>query len=170
MSQIEAINEVISAKGLRPLGNRLRLTYTDDEYNVRLLLFQERSDAARYYQAFVAFAENSPPPFPIEILFVHIHTIYDQPYGLAFPYERTDTRPEYAAWLREAILAGNEVLHNYRPTDHSYQMLHRYVRMLFDWTILVPKDFDMMSPAAQAILTDPPDGGFPPLRIGSKKS
>ncbi len=165
MSRIDDINEVISAKGLRPLGNRLRLTRTDDEYNVRLFLFDDRSDAERYYRAFVSFAERTPPPFPIEIMLVRIHTIYDQPYGLVFPYERTDTRPEYTAWFREANLTCNEVLRNFQPTDHSYQMLHRYVKELFDWTILVPKDFDLASPAAQAILSDPPEGGFTLLQV-----
>jgi hypothetical protein len=159
------IQSRISEKGLRPLGNRQRLTHADDSYNVRLLLFDRQADAATYFKALCAYAQENPPPFALEILLVRIHTIYSQPFGLVMPYERTDSRPAYVAWHREAVLTCNETLRNYQATDHSYADLPRYVKDLFDWTILLPAGFDPDSAAGQAILSDPPDGGFPPLEV-----
>lgn len=161
----QEIQRIIADEGLRPLGNKQRLTHTDDQYNVRLFLFGDKSDAETYYQMFIDYAEIFPPPFPIEIMFVRIHTIYDEPFGLVFPYERTDTRPEYAEWFRETILTCNEGLRNYRATDHSYEKLNQYVNELFDWTILVPELFDLNSEEAQAIFNDPPGGGYTTLTV-----
>jgi hypothetical protein len=159
------IKSKIIAKGLRPLGNKQRLTKTDDDYNVRLFLFENQADAATYFKTLNAYAQGNPPPFALEILLVRIHTIYPQPFGLVMPYERTDTRPEYIAWYREAILTCNETLRNYQATDHSYKMLPGYVKELFDWTILVPAGFDSNSAAGQAILSDSADNSFPPLNV-----
>jgi hypothetical protein len=161
------IQEIIATKGLRPLGNKQRLTHTDDEYNVRLFLFANKSDAEIYYQEFISYADKNPPPFPIEIMFVRIHTIYNEPFGLIFPYERTDTRPEYVAWFRDANLTCNERLRNFQPTDYSYKMLSRYVKELFNWTILVPGSYDLNSAKAEKIFTDPPGGGFTALKINT---
>jgi hypothetical protein len=112
-----------------------------------------------------AYAQKTPPPFALEILLVRIHTIYSQPFGLVMPYERTDTRPEYLAWYREAILDCNETLRNYQAADHGYANLPRYVKELFDWTILVPAGFDPESAAGKAILSDTPENCFPPLNV-----
>jgi hypothetical protein len=159
------IKSEISAKGLRPLGNKGRLTQTDNNYNVRLFLFSSQADAATYFKTVSAYAQKNPPPFALEILFVRIHTIYSQPFGLVMPYERTDARPAYVAWYREAILTCNETLRNYQAADHSYEMLPNYVKELFDWTILVPAGFDPNSVAGQAILSDSPNNSFPPLNV-----
>ncbi len=79
------IQKLISEKGLRPLGNKRRLTQTDDEYNVRLFLFAAKRDSEKYYNEFIDYAEENPPPFCIEIMHVRIHTIFDEPFGLVFP-------------------------------------------------------------------------------------
>jgi hypothetical protein len=159
------MKSLIAEKKLRPLGNKQRLTQTDNDYSVRLFLFASQADATTYFKTLCAYAQKNPPPFALEILLVRIHTIYPQPYGLVLPYERTDTRPEYLPWYREAILTCNETLRNYQAADHSYAMLPQYVKELFDWTILVPAGFDPDAAAGQAILSDPPDGGFPPLKV-----
>lgn len=159
------IKSIIAEKKLRPLGNKQRLTQTEDNYNVRLFLFDSQADTATYFKTLSAYAQVTPPPCALEILFVRIHTIYPQPFGLVMPYERTDTRPEYVAWHREAILTCNETLRNYQAADHSYAMLPNYVKELFDWTILVPAGFDPASAAGLTILSDPADNGFPPLKV-----
>jgi len=159
-SMYKRIQELISEKGLRPLGNKKRLTQTDDQYNVRLFLFAGKNDSETYYKEFINYAEKNPPPFCIEIMHVRIHTIYKEPFGLVFPYERTDTRPEYAAWFREANLTCNEVLRNFQAADHSYGMLNQYIREFFDWTILVPADFDPNSEKFKDTFSDPENGGY----------
>jgi hypothetical protein len=161
----KTIKEIIASKGLRPLGNKKRLTQTDNEYDVRLFLFADKHDSEIYYKAFIDYAEKNPPPFCIEIMHVRIHTIYDEPFGLVFPYERTDTRPEYVEWFREASLTCNEVLRNFQAADHSYEMLNQYVKELFDWTILTPATFDFNSPEAADIFSDSSDSGFTPLKV-----
>ncbi|MDY6857468.1 MAG: hypothetical protein SWO11_22745 [Thermodesulfobacteriota bacterium] len=147
------------------MGNKKRLTQTDNYYNVRLFLFADKNDSETYYEEFIGYTKTNPPPFCIEIMHVRIHTIYDEPFGLVFPYERTDTRPEYAEWFREANLTCNEVLRNFQPADHSYEMLNQYVKELFDWTILTPVSFDFDSPEANDIFSDPPGNGFIPLKV-----
>ena len=159
------IKEIITSKGLRPLGNRKRLTHTDDQYNVRLFLFADKKDSEKYYRAFINYAEKNPPPFCIEIMHVNIQTIHDESFGLVFPYERTDTRPEYVEWFREASLTCNEILHNFQPADHCYEMLNRYVKELFDWTILAPATLDLNSPEVADIFNDSSNDGFTPLKV-----
>jgi len=159
------IKSKIAEKKLRPLGNKERLTHTTDNYSVRLFLFDSQADATTYFKTLSAYAQENPPPFALEILLVRIQTIYPQQFGLVMPYERTDTRPEYLAWYREAILTCNETLRNYQATDNGYANLPRYVKELFDWTILVPAGFDSNSVAGQAILSDSPENSFPPLNV-----
>ncbi len=161
----KTIRSIIDSKGLRPLGNKKRLTQTDDQYDVRLFLFSNKHDSEKYYRTFIDYAENNPPPFCIEIMHVRIHTIHAEPFGLIFPYERTDTRPKYVEWFREATLTCNEVLRNFQPADHCYGMLNEYVKELFDWTILIPDSIDLNSPEANDIFSDPPDNGFTPLKV-----
>ncbi|MDP8268046.1 MAG: hypothetical protein P9L97_04895 [Candidatus Tenebribacter davisii] len=159
------IKEIIVSKGLCPLGNKKRLTQTDNEYDVRLFLFAHKDDSEEYYRAFIDYAEKNPPPFCIEIMHARIHTIHDEPFGLFFPYERTDTRPEYVEWFREANLTCNEVLCNFQAVDHCYEMLNKYVKELFDWTILTPTTLDFNSPEAADIFSDSSDSGFTPLKV-----
>jgi ankyrin repeat protein len=159
-SMHKIVQELISEKGLRPLGNKKRLTQTDDEYNVRLFLFADKNDSETYYKEFINYSEKNPPPFCIEIMHAKIHTIYEEPFGLVFPYEVTDTRPEYAAWFREATLACNEVLCNFQATDHNYEKLNQYIKEFFDWTILVPANFDPNSKKFKDIFSDPENGGY----------
>jgi hypothetical protein len=161
----EKVKEIILSKGLRPLGNRKRLTQTDNSYNVRLFLFADKQDSITYYNTFIDYAGKNPPPFCIEIMHVRIHTIYDEPFGLVFPYERTDSRPEYAGWFREANLTCNETLSNFQAADHSYEMLSQNVKELFDWTILTSASIDFDSMEANDIFSDPPDNGYAPLRM-----
>ena len=159
------IKSIIAEKKLRPLGNKERLTHTAEDYSVRLFLFDSQADATIYFKTLSAYAEKDPPPFAIEILLVRIHTIYSQPFGIVMPYERTDTRPEYLPWYREAILTCNETLRNYQAADHGYANLPRYVKELFDWTILLPAGFDLNTSAGQSVLSDSPDNCFPTLNV-----
>jgi len=159
------VKEIIKSKSLRPLGNKSRLTQTDSTYNVRLFLFADKRDSQTYYNTFIDYAGKAPPPFCIEIMHVNINTIFDEPFGLVFPYERTDTRPEYALWFREANLTCNETLRNFQAADHSYRMLSQNVRELYDWTILTSPSFDFNSPEADDIFSDPPDSGYAPLKV-----
>ncbi len=160
-----AIKEIIASKGLRPLGNKKRLTQTDNQYDIRPFLFSDKHDSEKYYREFIDYAEKNPPPFCIEIMHVRIHTIHEEPFGLVFPYERTDERPEYVAWFREANLTCNEVLRNFQAADHCYEMLNRYVKELFDWTILTPAALDLNSLEAADIFCDSSDCGFTPLKV-----
>ncbi len=120
------------------MGNKKWLTQTDNQYNIRLFLFFDKYDSETYFNEFINYSKNNPPPFCFEIMHVRIHTIYEEPFGLAFPYERTDTRHEYVEWFCEANLTCNEVLRNFQAADHSYETLNQYVKKLFNWTILTP--------------------------------
>lgn len=163
ISQIK-IHSLIKKRGLRPLGNRYRLSHSNDTYNVRLFLFDSDTDAEIYYKEFIAYSEKNPPPNAIEIMFVQIKTIYRQPFGLTFPNESTDCRPAYREWFMQAIGTCNEKLRNFQSTDHSYDKLCEYVTDFFDWTILLPASFDIRSPDAKRIFADPPGEGFKPLK------
>lgn len=162
MSNQQTIQEKILEKGLRPFGNKLRLAQTDDQYNVRLFLFADQADAKLYYNTFITYAEQNPPPFPFELILARIHTIFEEPFGLIFPNEMAENRTQYAGWFRDATLTCNETLRNFQSTDHNYGMLGRYVKELFNWTILIPASFDPDSPEGEKIFSDPPDGGYPP--------
>lgn len=61
------IKDLIIKRGLRPLGNKKRLTHTteEDDYDVRLLLFRDKASAETYYDQFISYAKNNPPPFVI---------------------------------------------------------------------------------------------------------
>jgi len=156
----EEIQKIISEKGLHPLGNKLRLTKTDDQYNTWLLLFLDKDDAERYYNYFISHSLENPPPNAFEIMIVNIHTIYDKPYGIVMPYEQTEIRSEFKEWLAGTTQECNEKLMNYQPTDFSYEMLNKYVRELYKWTIIVPAGFGVETEEAKEILSDHPQNGY----------
>lgn len=155
--------------GLRPLGNRERLTHTDNQYDARIFLFSDKEACMFYYDLFVLNTLSFPPPFCVEVMVVKIHTIYEEPYGFIFPHGGTDTRPDYQNWIRELTLKCNEADKQYQPFTHSYEQLHQYVKKVYQWEILTPDPFDYASTEAQKILSDPPDGGYPALN-GEKHS
>ena len=148
--------------GLRPLGNRERLTHTDNQYDARMFLFSDKEACISYYDLFIINTHIVPPPFCVEVMVVKIDTIYEEPYGFIFPHGGTDTRPEYQHWIRELILKCNEADKQYQPFTHSYEQLHKYVKQVYQWEILTPEPFDYASMEAQ--LSDPPHGGYPALK------
>jgi ankyrin repeat protein len=158
-----AMRQCIARQGLRPLGNRARLAQTEEQYDVRLCLFSQRERAARYLQALEAHAAGSPPPAAFEVSLVRIHTIWPQPFGLVLPSEASDARPALATWLLDALRKCNDTLRLEQSTDHSYAELHKYVKEVFDWTILVPAAFDFSATPPPEWLTDPPGAGWPAL-------
>jgi hypothetical protein len=156
-------------RGLRPLGNKKRLTHTTDEvshgYDVRLLLFRDKGSAEKYYDLFTGYARNNPPPFLIEIMLLFIpRSIFAEKYAVAIPHEKTDTRPRYNEWAMDAIRSCNN-MPSIPRTDHQYKLLHRCVDVVSKWDILVPKDFSETSSEAKELLSDDPNEGFPPLKV-----
>ena len=155
-------------QGLRPLGNKKRLTHTADQdsYDVTLLLFRDKESAEKYYELFTDYTRNNPSPFLIEVMLLFIpKTIYSEKYAVTIPSEGTDTRPEYNRWAMNAIRSCNDTLRIHRSTDHKYKELHRYVDIVYKWNILVPKTFSKTSSEAEEILRDSPNEGFPPLKV-----
>jgi hypothetical protein len=157
-------------QGLRPLGNRQRLTQIDEEksygYDVRLLLFRDKDSAERYYNAFLDQARKNPPPFVIEIMLLFIpETIFAEKYAIVIPNEKTDTRPAYQEWALATIRSCNSTLRLHNSTDHKYKELYRYVDVVYQWEILVPKGFSRTSKEAQELLRDDPDNGLPALKV-----
>jgi ankyrin repeat protein len=157
-------------RGLRPLGNRNRLTQTTPEvshgYDVRLLLFRDRGSAEKYYDLFVDHARVDPPPFLIEVMLLFIpETIFAEKYAVVIPNEQADTRPGYNQWAMDAIRSCNDTLRIHTSTDHMYKELHKYVDVVYKWRILVPKNFSRSSNEAKELLRDAQDEGFPPLKV-----
>ncbi|MBN2117356.1 MAG: hypothetical protein JW730_12330 [Anaerolineales bacterium] len=157
-------------RGLRPLGNRKRLTQTDEEksygYDVRLLLFRDKDSAERYYHAFLDHARKNPPPFVIEIMLLFIpRTIFAEKYAVVIPNEETEIRPAYQDWALTAIRSCNSMIRLHNSTDHKYMELHKYVDVVYQWEILVPRNFSTASTEGQELLRDDPDGGLPALKV-----
>lgn len=159
------IQTIIAEKQLRPFGNRKRLCHTDNQYDVRLFLFEDLNHARLYFDEFVEYALLNPPPYCFEILLAKIYTIYDEPFGIVFPNELTDSRDEYSSWFREATLTCNDVLRNYQPADHSYGMLGQYIKELYEWTILPTSEIDEAPMDSYPCFEDGQDeaGRYPPL-------
>lgn len=160
--------------GLRPLGNRKRLTQTNEEksfgYDVRLLLFRDKNSAERYYCSFLDHAKKNPPPFLIEIMLLHIpKTISAEKYAVVIPNEQTDIRPAYQEWALNAIRSCNDTLRIHGSTDHKYKELHNYVEVVYEWEILAPKDFPRSSEEARELLRDAPGEGLPALKLLGQK-
>lgn len=156
--------------GLRPLGNKKRLTYTTDEVSygidVGLLLFYNREKAERYYDLFTGYAKKNPPPYLIEVMFLFIPGIPSaEKYGVVIPYETVDLRPEYKQWAINAMRSCNESIRVDQHRDHSYKLLHKVVDVVYKWDILVPRDFSENSIDAKELLHDDANEGFPPLRV-----
>ncbi len=154
--------------GLRPLGNKKRLTQAGGEnsYDVRLILFRDRTSAEEYYDLLIGHARRTPPPFVIEMLLVFMPvSIFAEKYAAAIPNENSETRPGYEAWARDAMRTCNDTLRMHSSTDHKYKDLHRYVEVVYKWDILVPKGFSATSSAAKELLCDDPNEAFPPLKV-----
>ena len=157
-------------KGLRPLGNKKRLTHTTDEvnfgYDVRLLLFRDKESAEKYYDLFDSYAANNPPPYLIEVMLFFIpRNIFAEKYAVVIPNENSDIRTGYKEWAKNAIWACNDTLKVHRPTDHKYGEIYRYIDVIYKWDILVPKNFSETSSAAKELLRDDPNNGFPSPKL-----
>jgi parallel beta-helix repeat protein len=152
--------------GLRPLGNKGRLTHTpgEDDYNVRLLLFQDRPSAEKYYQLLTSYARSTPPPYLIEIMAAYIpKTIFAEKYAVVIPNENSDTRPGYQDWVRNAIWTCNDTLRLHNSTDHKYKDIHKYLEVVYEWDILPTQGFSRQSDEAGELLRD--DAGYPALKV-----
>lgn len=153
-------------RGLRPLGNKKRLTHTDEDYDVRLLLFRDRQRAEQYYDLFIGYAGRNPPPYLIEAMLIFIpKSIFAKKYGVAIPNEEADTRPNYKEWVLSAIRSGNETLRLQKHTDHMYKRLDVCVDLVYKWDILVPADFSETTEGARELLRDDENNAFPPLKV-----
>ena len=159
----DGIDEIIIRNKLRPLGNKKRLTHTteEDDYDARLLLFNNKETAEKYYNLFIDYAKEHRPPFLIEILLLFIpKSIYTEKYAVVIPNEEADLRPGYKEWLKNSILSCNDTLRFHQTTDHKYKELHKYVTALFRWNILIPNDFKN-SEEGKSLLFDDPYNCYP---------
>lgn len=153
-------------KSLRPLGNRKRLTHTDDEsaHDAYLLLFRDQDTMDRYYRCFLDFAGKIPPPVVMEVMTTHApKTIFDEKYAFIYPHPLTDRREAYGEWLREAILTCNDHVRSHNHTSSRYNAIKTNVEKVYHWEILLPAAFDTALPENAEYLTDPPDGGYPEI-------
>jgi hypothetical protein len=166
------MKKIISEKGLRPLGNRKRLAplSSEDEYNVRMLLFRDRENASKYYRLIIEYAEKTPPPVFLEVILLYIpKNIYAEKYGVVVPNEYTDKREEYKSWYRDCILTCNDTLRVQQPTDHKYKELHNYVECVYEWAILTPQKFAGEAADFADILVDVEEGSFSALKMFGDK-
>lgn len=150
-------------EGLRPLGNRLRLTQTDDEsaHDAYLMLFRDRETMDRYYRCFVAYARKCPPPVVLEVMTAHApKTLYDEHYAVIFPHPITDQREAYGPWLKEATMTSNDEVGSHNHTSSRYNALNTNVECIYQWEILLPAGFDTEAPENAEYLTE---GAHPPL-------
>jgi hypothetical protein len=70
-------------RNLRPLGNKKRFVFDEVkgclDYRAQ---FRDKASAERYYEAFVRFAEQNPPPVLIEVMVAYTpNTIYSEKYS-----------------------------------------------------------------------------------------
>jgi len=150
-------------EGLRPLGNHLRLTHTDDKsaHDAYLMLFNQQENMERYYQAFTTYAAKTPPPFVMEVMTAYApKTLYDEHYAVIFPHNITDQREAYGLWLRDATMTCNDQVLSDNHTSSRYNAIKTNVEKVYDWEILLPANFDPETPENAALLTDPADGGY----------
>lgn len=153
---------------VRPLGNRKRLTSTpqDDSYDAMLLLFASRDAAEGYYDLLTEFARATPPPFVIEtMVFFKPELEFAEKYAVVVPNDRVDTRPEYAAWITEALGHCNNTVRPRKVTDQQYKTLHRSTGAVIKWDVFLPAKFSETSDEARQLLFDELNGGFEPLRM-----
>jgi uncharacterized protein len=157
---------LIEERGLRPLGNKRRLTQAaeSDAYNVRMLLFPTRQNAQGYFDAFVAYGRNNPPPFLIEVTLLYIpRNIYDDKYAVVIPNEQAETRPGYLEWAMGVMRESAEAVRPRVSTDHKYAELHKYVDAVHCWDLLLPGGFSLSSEEAERLLRDTPHEDYPAL-------
>jgi hypothetical protein len=150
------------------LGNKKRLTQCEgeDAYNAYFLLFRDKDSAERYYNAFISYGRKNPPPYLIEVMVAYApKTIFAEKYAFTYPNPRSDTRPKYQEWAREAILTCNDTLRPHSNTDSKYYALKTNVEVVYKWDILPPPRFDMDSAEAKELLSDPENGGYPEIKV-----
>ena len=152
--------DLIVQRNLRPLGNKKRLVFDEEngclDYRAQ---FRDKASAERYYEAFVRFAEHNPPPVLIEVMVAYTpNTIYSEKYSFILPYFDSG-REDYQKWAREVMFHCNDIQRQHSccsGNDYSYVS----GSISSKWTILPPRGFDPDSPEAQELLTDPPGMGF----------
>jgi hypothetical protein len=154
-------------RGLRPLGNKKRLAFVEGETcNASLALFGDRVSAECYCDAFIQYAHENPPPVVMETMVAYVPKIVlAEKYAFIYPYTGVGAHPEYQRWAQDAIRACNSVMRQHNSTAGEYAYIPSNVEVVLRWDILVPRDFDPDSTEAQELLTDPPDGGFRPMRV-----
>lgn len=158
---------LISQRGLRPVGNKKRLLYTEGEVcNASMQLFRDKAHAERYYSAFIDYARKNPPPFVIEAMVARTSQIvFKGVYAFICPYFGTSASRDYYQWASEAIPTCNEIV---RPDNYyadEYERILPRLKAVLLWDILVPRDFIANSPEAQELLNDSSDKGFDPVPV-----
>jgi hypothetical protein len=169
------VKDLITQRGLRPLGNKKRLVWQDgEECLMYAALFRDRASAERYGRLFADYARQNPPPCAVETMVAYVtNTIYQEKFALICPYPDQDAdqanRAAYGEWAHEAMLTCNETLrqHGYF-SGYSYETILPKIEAVYSWDIYLPRGLALDSPAAQELLTDPPGGGFGQLKLAGK--
>ncbi len=167
---VDAMAQYIVHRGLRPLGNKMRLGFNGEECLDYRAQFRDRESAERYFEAFLNYSNDNPPPMLIEIISAYTpNTIYSEKYAFILPYFGIGVREDYQAWARDTIMSCNEV-----QRQHSYCSGNDYGYVpqsisssgaVIKWAIVPPKGFDLDSDESQELLSDPPEMGFDAVNI-----
>lgn len=155
-------------QGLRPLGNKKRLTstHTKEARDAYFLLFGNKERLVRYYDEFIKYARKTPPPIVFEVLAAFAPKIvFEEKYVFTYPNPRVDNREAYQVWMQEAIYFCNDRVLPDNHTDFQYHALGRHVEAIYQWDILVPDQFNIFAATAKVFLSDPENGGYPAIKI-----
>ena len=167
------LKELITKRGLRPLGNKKRLLWTEGkECLMYAAIFRDDRNAERYSELFASYAQKNPPPYVVETMVAYApRTIYHEKFAFICPYPDEDSLAGYEAWAHEAMLTCNDTLRqeNYF-SGYSYEAVIPNLETILRWDVLLPRGFAFDSPAAQEMLTDPPDGGFKAVKMKDQDS
>jgi hypothetical protein len=166
----EHIENIIIQKKIRPLGNKMRLGFEADKCLDYRAQFRDRESAERYFDAFLKYSIDNPPPMLIEIISAYTpNTIYSEKYAFILPYFGVGVREDYQAWARDSIMSCNDVQrqHSY-CSGNDYGYVPKSISSsgaVIKWAIVPPKGFQLDSDEARALLSDPPEMGFEAVNI-----
>ena len=91
------IKDIKARLNVHPLGNRKRLGFVEGkDCHAYVLLFPDKVEAERYYEAFVRYAQQRQPPFVIEVMVAHLPKIgFPEKYAFVLPYFSVGSRSGY---------------------------------------------------------------------------
>jgi hypothetical protein len=166
----DTIQDIIIRKGLRPLGNKNRLGYNGKDCLDYRAQFRDKASAERYYEAFIQYSINNPPPILIEVMVAFTpNTIYPEKFSFILPYFDIEVREDYQNWARKAIMSCNDAQRQHSCcSGNSYRYVPTSISSkgsVIKWTILPPKKINFDSAEAQELLSDPSNMGFDVVNV-----